>query len=132
MLPQILESLVSNIVTAKRWSCHKHISLCSISVFSLCREMRKWPPEIQKITIKWNWYSNGSNLLVFDHFDCFYNDLHHERCQRTPCSPKITQGLKLQTLLLLRNITPKGLTNRIRNIPKKPSTQSYREVLSFC
>ena len=33
--------------------------------------------------------------------------------------PKIIQGVKLQTLLLLWNITPKGLRNHISNIPKK-------------
>ena len=63
-----------------------HISSCSISVFSLCRDMGKWPSEIQKITIKWNWCSDGFSSLVSDHFDCFYNDLHHERCTVTPCS----------------------------------------------
>ena len=126
-------------------SCHKHVSSYSISVFSLCHDMEKWQSEIQKITIKWNWCSNSLNSLVSDHFDCFYNDLHHERWTMTPCSesevslrrkeingPKITQGVKLKTMLLLWNIIPKGLTNHIRNIPKKPCTQSCREVFSFC
>ena len=104
------------------WSCHKHISLCSISVFSLRGEMGKWPSETQKITIKWNWCSNGSNLLVFHHFDCLYNDFHLivykqkdtllkiwvfvNPWQKIFSSPKITPGLKLQTLLLLWKITP--------------------------
>ena len=46
--------------------------------------------------------------------------------------PKITQGVKLRTLLLLWSTTPKELITHIRNISKKPSTQSYREGLSFC
>ena len=37
--------------------------------------------------------------------------------------PKITQGVRLQLLLLLWNTTLKGLTNHIRNIPKRPYTQ---------
>ena len=92
--------------------------------------MRKRPSEIQKITIKWNWCSNGFNSLVSDYFDCFY-DLDHEKCTITPCSKsefslrhdekklvvQNTQGV--QTLLLLWNITPKGLTNHIRNISKE-------------
>ena len=35
----------------------------------------------EKITIKWNWCSNGSNSVISDHFDCFYNDLHHVDAQ---------------------------------------------------
>ena len=40
--------------------------------------------------------------------------------QRKISGPKITQGEKLQTLLFLWNITPKKLTNHVKNIPKKP------------
>ena len=46
--------------------------------------------------------------------------------------PKIAQGVKLQTLFLLWKVTPMGLINYIRNIPKKPSTHTFREALSFC
>ena len=66
-------------------SIYKYISPCSITVFSLYHKIGKWPPEIQKIIIKWDWFSDGSDLLVFYHFECFYNGLHHERCKRTPC-----------------------------------------------
>ena len=50
--------------------------------------------------------------------------------RKTISFPKIARGIKLQTLFWW-NITPKGLINHIRNIPKKLSTPRYREVLSF-
>ena len=128
-------------------SCHKHISSCSISVFSLRRDMGKWPSEIQIITIKWNWFSNAFNSLVSDHFDCFYNHSNHERSTMTTCSKsefsirrdgkkywpkKNTQGVKLQALLLLFNIISKGLKNQIRDIPKKTINTELQGVFSFC
>ena len=72
------------------FNCHKdhaiNTSPCSISVISLRCDMGKWPSEIQKIIIKWNWCSNVSDSRVSDHLDCFYYDLDHERCTMTPCS----------------------------------------------
>ena len=50
--------------------------------------------------------------------------------QKITSGPKITQGVKLDTAFSVKH-NAKGITNCIRNIPKKPSTQSYREVLSF-
>ena len=105
--------------------------------------MGKWPSEIKKINIKWNSRWNGSNSLVSDHFDCFYYDLDHERCIMTPCSKsefwlcpdrKYSSGSKWVSYrhCFCSEINPMGLINYIRNMPKKPSTQTYREVLSFC
>ena len=145
MVPQILESLFSNVLPVISWSCHKHISPCSISLFLLCGNMGKWPSEIQKIIIKWNWCSTVSNSLVSNHFDHFYNNLHNERCTMTPCSKRVfvtpkrkiisgsrsTEGVKLQTLLLLWNLTLKGLKSCIMNIPKRPSTQELHRVFSL-
>ena len=51
--------------------------------------------------------------------------------QKIISGPKIPWRVKLQALLLLWNVTPKGLINHITNIPKNPSTQNYRKVLSF-
>ena len=135
MVPQTLDSLISN-----------HAISISVHVQYQCFHYAvTWENDhqrSQKITIKWNWCSNGFNSLVSDYFDCFY-DLDHKKCTITPCSKsefslrhdekklvvQNTQGV--QKLLLLWNITPKGLTNHIRNIPKEHIHRVTGRILVF-
>ena len=96
--------------------CHKLIISCPISLFSLRRDMGKRPSEIKKIAMKWNWCSNGSNSLVSDHFEfslflwCLASwKMHNDTLleiwvfvtpwRKTIRGLKVTQGVKLQTLL---------------------------------
>ena len=45
--------------------------------------------------------------------------------------PKIEKGVELRHCFCCET-QPKVLINHKRDIPEKPSMQSYREVLSFC
>ena len=129
MVPQILDSLVSNYAI----NISVHIQ------YQCFHYAMTWEndQEIQKITIKWNWCSNGFWSFWLSLWFASWK-MHNDTLLKVwvfvmlwlkkISDPKITQGVKLQTLLLLWNITSKGLANHIRNIPKKPYTQSYREV----
>ena len=120
MVPQILDSLVSN--------CPINISVhiqYQCFHYAMTWENNR---EIQKVTIKWIWSSNGFWSFWLSLWFISWKMLNDTLLKiwvfvmlwlKKISDPKIPQGVKLQTLLLLWNITSKGLVNHIRNIPKK-------------